>query len=130
MNSGNGFQLLYKEECYQIQGAVFEVYRVLGCGFSESVYQAALGKEFNLRKIPYKSQPEILVSYKGELLEQSFKPDFICFGKIVLELKATKETLEEHKAQILNYLKIVNFKLGLLINFGHYPRVSVERIIL
>jgi GxxExxY protein len=125
----SGNTLLYKEECYFIQGAIFEVYRELGCGFSESVYQAALEKELELREIPFKSQPEILVSYKGELLHQTFKPDFVCYDKIILELKATKDTLEEHKAQIINYLKIVKFRLGLLVNFGHYPRVTVQRII-
>jgi GxxExxY protein len=82
-----------------------------------------------LRKIPFKSQPEILVSYKGELLQQTFKPDFVCYDKIILELKATKDTVDEHRAQIINYLKIVKFRLGLFVNFGHYPRATVQRII-
>ena len=131
MNIENENKILYKEECYLIQGAIFEVYRELGCGFAEVVYQEALTKEFLFRNILYnKSQPNVMISYKGEALGLTFRPDFICFDKIILELKATKETSEEFKAQLINYLKISGFRLGLLVNFGHYPRVTVERIIL
>lgn len=112
------------------RGRFFEVYRELGCGFSESIYQAALEKELFFREIPFTSQPEFSVAYKGYPLQQTFKPDIVCYEKIMLELKATKDTLDEHKAQIINYLKISKLRLGLLVNFGHYPRATVQRIIL
>jgi len=123
-------KILYKEECFLIQGALFEVYRELGCGFTDGVYQAALAKEFELRGIPNKSQSEITIEYKGFSLNQTFRPDFLCFDKIIIELKAVKDTCEEHKAQLLNYLKVSKLRLGLLVNFGHYPRATVERVIL
>lgn len=130
MDSEISTKILYKEECFLIQGAIFEVYRELGCGFTEGVYQAALAKEFELRELPYKSQSEISIEYKGYSLNQIFRPDFLCFDKIILELKAGKDTCDEHKAQVLNYLKVSKLRLGLLVNFGHYPRATVERIIL
>ena len=123
-------KVLFKEECYLIQGAIFEVYRELGCGFIEAVYQEALAKEFASRSIPYCEQPEITISYKKELLRQTFHPDFVCYDKIILEIKAVKETNEEFKAQLMNYMKISKLRLGLLVNFGHFPRATVERIIL
>ena len=123
-------KVLYKEESYLIQGAIFEVYRELGCGFIEAVYQESLAKEFSARNIQFCEQPEITISYKKEVLKQTFHPDFICYDKIILELKALKETNDEFKAQLMNYMKISNLRLGLLVNFGHYPRATVERIIL
>lgn len=123
-------KILYKDECYLIQGAVFEVYREMGCGFLEAVYQECLEKEFTYKRIPFYSQKEILLTYKGEKLEQRYKPDLICYDKIIVELKAVKELANEHKAQLFNYLKATGHKLGLLVNFGHYPKVQIERIIL
>lgn len=123
-------KILYKNECYLIQGAVFEVYREMGCGFLEVVYQECLEKEFTYKRIPFYSQKEILLTYKGEKLEQRYKPDLICYDKIIVELKAVKELANEHKAQLFNYLKATGHKLGLLVNFGHYPKVQIERIIL
>jgi len=122
--------ILYKEECFAVQGAVFEVYRELGCGFLEAVYQECLEKEFRKRRIPFVCQPELKIAYKGELLEQIYKPDFVCYDKIIVELKAVKEIAPEHKAQTFNYLKASGLKLGLLINFGHYPKAEILRIIL
>ena len=119
--------IIYKEECYQIQGAVFDVYREMGCGFLEAVYQECLEKELSRSDILHQSQPELKLSYKGELLEQIYKPDFICYNKIIIELKAVKELAPEHEAQILNYLKATNMKLGLLINFCSYPKVTIKR---
>lgn len=130
METTSDSKVLYKEECYLIQGAIFEVYRELGCGFIEAVYQESLAKEFENRKIPFFEQPEIIISYKNEVLKQTFHPDFVCYDKIILELKAVKETNDEFKAQLMNYLKISNLRLGLLVNFGHYPRATLERIIL
>jgi GxxExxY protein len=123
-------KILFKEECYQIQGAVFDVYREMGCGFLEAVYQECLERELTTRGIMFVGQPDLALNYKGEPLKQIYKPDFICFGKIILELKAVKEIAPEHKAQVFNYLKGTGMKLGLLANFGHYPKVQIERIIL
>jgi len=122
-------EMLYKEEVYAVQGAVFEVYREMGCGFLEAVYQECMEKELRSRGIPFEAQRELQLSYKGSPLAQTYKPDFICHGKIIVELKAVKETTDEHRAQVFNYLKATGSRLGLLINFGHYPKTTVERII-
>jgi GxxExxY protein len=106
------------------------VYNQIGCGFLEAVYQACLSKEFALRNIPYDSQPELPISYKGELLELKYRPDFIGFGEIILELKAVNELGNEHRAQVLNYLKASGKRLGFLVNFGSAPKVVIERIVL
>ena len=123
-------KILYKDEVYAIQGAVFEVYRELGCGFLEAVYQECLEKELNLRGIPFESQKELRLSYKGDVLNLTYKPDLICYGSIILELKALKVVEDIHRAQLFNYLKATGMRLGLLVNFGHYPKATVERIIL
>ncbi len=123
-------KILYKEESYQIQGAVFEVYREMGCGFLEAVYQECLEKEFFRRRIPFIAQPDLQLIFKGERLRQTYKPDFICYEKIIVELKAVKDIAPEHKAQVINYLKATNSKLGLLVNFGSYPKASILRIAL
>src|SRR5437868_1301535 len=98
-------QLLYAEETYAIRGAVFEVYREMGSGFLEAVYQECLAKEFQRRDVPYLAQEELKLTYKGDRLLQASKVDFVCYGKIVIELKAVKEIAPEHEAQLLNYLK-------------------------
>ena len=123
-------KILFKEESYSIQGAVFEVYKEIGSGFLEAVYQECLSKEFKLRNIPFIAQPEMQVAYKGELLNLFYKPDFICYSSILVELKSSRGIIGEHRAQIFNYLKISKLRLGLLVNFGHTPRVEIERIIL
>ncbi len=89
--------ILYKDECYTIQGAVFDVYREMGCGYLEAVYQECLEKELLLRSVPFSSQQE-LTRYKGQILLRRHKPDLICFDKIIVELKAVKETRQEHTA--------------------------------
>jgi GxxExxY protein len=122
-------KVLYKEECYRIQGALFEVYREMGCGFLEGVYQECLEKEFIFRRIPFKSQVQLGLFYKGEQLNQTFKPDFVCFDRIIVELKAVKELDDIHRAQVFNYLKATGMHLGLLVNFGHFPKITIERYI-
>ena len=121
---------MYKEESYALQGAIFEVYKQLGCGFLESVYQESLEKELILRNIPYQSQKEFLFLYKGDPLRQIFRADLVCYDKILLELKAVKEINDEHRAQIMNYLKVSGLRLGLLVNFGQPVRATVERIVM
>jgi len=123
-------KILFKDECYQIQGAIFEVYREMGCGFLEAVYQECLEKELRKQSIPYVPQQELNLFYKGEPLQQIYKPDLICYGLIIVELKAVKEVAPEHKAQVINYLKATGMKLGLLVNFGTYPKASITRLAL
>ena len=126
----NHEKLFYKEECFTIQGAIFEVYKEMGSGFLENVYQECLRRELFSKKVPFVAQKEIPVRYKGELLEQYYKADFVCNGKIILELKAVKTLLPEHKAQLFNYLRATGMRLGLLVNFGHHPMVEIERIVI
>jgi GxxExxY protein len=82
--------LLFRDECYSIQGAVFEDYREMGSGFFEAVYQECLEKELRSRGIPFIAQQELRLLYKGEVLNQFYKPDLICFDKIIVELKALR----------------------------------------
>jgi GxxExxY protein len=121
-------ELLFKEESYKIVGACFEVYREKGCGFLEPVYQECMEIELRLQAIPFVPQKLLLLDYKGTPLRNGYQPDLICYEKIIVELKAVKELTEEHRAQVQNYLKATGYELGLLVNFGHYPKVQIERI--
>jgi len=122
--------LLYEDEVFRIRGAIFEVYREMGTGFLEAVYQECLAREFNRVDIPYAAHRPLNLSYKGERLDQVYKPDFVCFDKIILELKASPSIAVEHKAQLLNYLRATGLRLGLVVNFGAPAKVQIERIIL
>lgn len=122
-------KFIYGEESYAIRGAIMEVYRVMGCGFLEAPYQECLAIEFRERKIPFTEQGPIRLSYKGRELECSYRYDFICFGKIVVELKAVSTLANEHRAQLHNYLKATGMRLGFLANFGHHPGEEIERIV-
>ncbi len=121
--------LIYEEDAYAIRGAIYEVYKTLGPGFLEAVYQEALEKEMTIRGIPFTSQEEIDIFYKGEKLSQTYRADIICYNKIILELKAVKTLLPEHEAQLHNYLRATNMRLGFLINFSHFPEVEIQRIV-
>jgi GxxExxY protein len=123
-------EIVYKEESYAIMGACFEVYKEKGCGFLEAVYQECLEIEFQMQNLPAVAQPRFELSYKGRPLKQKYVPDFICYGKIVLELKAVSGLNDEHRAQVQNQLRATGHKLGLLVNFGHYPGLEHERIVL
>jgi GxxExxY protein len=123
-------ELLYQEETYAIQGAIFAVYEGMGCGFLEEVYQECLAKEFRNRAIPFEAQKPLELYYRGEKLEKFYKPDFVCFEKIIIELKAVRELAPEHWAQVVNYLKVTGCRVGLLVNFCHYPKADVRRIVL
>ena len=121
-------EIIFKEESYRIMGSCFEVYNHKGFGFTEPIYHECLSREFLIQEIPFTSQPELPLSYKGVLLEQRFRPDFICFDKIIVELKTVKALTDAHRAQTLNYLHSTGFELGLLINFGTFPRLTYERL--
>jgi len=122
-------ELLFKAESYKIVGACFEVYREKGCGFLEPVYQECMEIELRLQGIAFVPQKPLVLEYKGCTLRSKYQPDFVCYDKIVLELKAVTELTDEHRAQVQNYLKATGLKLGLLVNFGHYPKAEVERIV-
>lgn len=110
--------VLFKEESFVIQGAIYDVYREMGNGFLEAVYQECLAVEFRRRQIPFEAQKNLSLTYRGEPLQQMYRADFVCFSAIVVELKAVKEFAPEHKAQMLNYLKATGLHLGLLANFA------------
>lgn len=121
--------LLYRDETYAIRGAIFEVSREMGTGFLEGVYQECLAREFSRAGIGFIEHPELSLIYKGERLETIYKPDFICFGKIVVELKVAEMLNDDAKNQVLNYLKATKLQLGLLVNFGEYPKARIERFV-
>ncbi len=112
--------LLFEQESYQIIGACFEVYRKKGCGFVEPVYQECMEIELRLRGVHFVAQQALALEYKGCPLRAKYEPEFVCYEKIILELKAVSELAEEHRAQVQNYLKATRLKLGLLVNLGHY----------
>jgi GxxExxY protein len=121
-------EIIYKKECYAIIGACFEVYNAKGCGFLEPVYHECLAIELEHQRIPAISKPLLTLSYRDRTLLQTYQPDFVCFDKIVLELKTVSRLADEHRAQLLNYLHAIGFELGLLVNFGHYPKLEYERL--
>jgi GxxExxY protein len=123
-------KLIYKEESYEILGACFEVYREKGCGLLEAVYQECLEIELVLCNIPFSSQTALTLHYKERELKQKYVPDFECYQKIIVELKAVKKLCDEHRAQVFNYLRATGYQLGLIVNFGHYPKLEHERIVL
>lgn len=120
--------LFYRDESYKIRGALFAVHNELGCGFLERVYQDALEVEFRLRNIPYEREKSIQIVYKGEPLGEPYRADFVCYGKVIIELKSVSEILDVHRAQIINYLKATKMKLGFLVNFGE-ESLNIERIV-
>src|SRR6266566_8668946 len=123
-------QLIWKDESYALIGACFAVYKDKGRGFLEPVYHECLEIEFELQRIPFLSKPPPqTLQYRGRTLVQTFTPDFICYGKIVIEIKAVSALVDEHRAQLLNYLNATGCELGLLVNFGHYPRIEYERLL-
>jgi GxxExxY protein len=122
--------IIYRDESYKIMGACFEVYKDKGCGFIEPVYQECLEIEMEMQLIPCRVQIPLALAYKGRSLKQKYIPDFICYDKIILEIKTVSVLCDEHRAQVHNYLKATGYRLGLLVNFGHFPKVEHERIVL
>ena len=122
-------EIIFKDECYVIMGGCFAVYKDKGHGFLEPVYQECMEIELRHLKIPAVAKPKLALSYRGQPLHQGYEPDFVCFSKIILELKAVSALADEHRAQVLNYLHATGFQLGLLVNFGHYPGIEWERIV-
>ena len=114
----------------RVRQACFEVYNHRGCGFNEPVYQECLELELSLRGIPFVAQPECKLIYKDRSLKSTFRPDFICYGTIILEIQAASALVEANDAQVLSYLAATGHEIGLLVNFGSFPRVEYKRLIL
>ena len=106
------------KKTFAIIGAAMEVHKELGSGFLEAVYQEALEREFTYQEIPYKSQHPVRIEYKGKPLKKTYEPDFICYDEVIVEIKAMDKLSGNEHAQIINYLKASELKVGLLINFG------------
>ena len=122
--------IVYPQESYKMVGAAFKVYNTLGHGFLEPVYQEALEIEFQRQGIPYEREKELKITYAGVELKQTYKADFVCFGKIIVELKAVSALDDAHRSQVYNYLHATNYKLGLLLNFGCPDELEYERKVL
>ena len=122
--------IIYKEESYKIVGAAFKVYNGLGPGFLEAVYQEALEIELQKQGIPYEREKELKIQYNGVELKQTYKADFVYFGKIIVELKAVSALEDAHRSQVYNYLHATGYKLGLLLNFGSADELEKERIVI
>ena len=121
--------IYYKDECYNIVGAAMYVYNKLGIGFLEPVFQEALEVELQRRGIPFEREKELTVMYDGVQLQQTYRADFVCYDHIILELKAVSALDNIHRAQVHNYLKATNYKLGILINFCAPNGLDYERIV-
>ena len=122
-------EIIHAQESYKIIGACFEVYKEKCCGFLESVFQECLQLELGIQRISFEAQKPIALRYKRHPLVQTYKADLICCGNVLVELKAVSELTAEDRAQVLNYLNATGFRLGLLVNFGHYPKLQWERIV-
>lgn len=121
--------LICKEESYAIIGACMAVYKEKGCGFVEPVYHECLTIALEVRESPFISKPLQTLQYRGRTILQTFAPDFLCYDKIILEIKAASVLVDEHRAQVLNYLSATGCELALPVNFGHYPRIEYERLV-
>ena len=122
-------RLLFAEETYRIRAAAFEVHSTMETGFLEAVYQECLALEFAKRDVHFAALRPVRLHYNGEVLKQTYTPDFICFEKIIVELKVAREIAPEHRAQVINYLKATGLRVGLLMNFGAQS-AKIERFAL
>ncbi len=112
---------------YALIGACFDVYKEMGNGYLEDVYQESLEIELSDRGIPFVAQPKLPIFYKGRLLRKHYEADLLVLDKIIVELKAVKTLLPEHEAQLLHYLKSTGRKVGYLVNFGSFPQLDWRR---
>jgi GxxExxY protein len=122
-------ELLFKDEVFNIGGTGMEVYNELGAGFLEGVYQEALELEFLQSGIPFESQSALAISYKGQPLKKSYIPDFVVFGKVIVELKALDRLSGTEEAQLLNYIKATGLRVGVLLNFGRVGELEWKRYV-
>jgi GxxExxY protein len=122
-------ELICKDEVYAVVGAAIEVYNVMGSGFLEPVYQEVLEIELAARSIPFQSQVELVIRYKNRKLKQEYIPDFIAYGKVIVEIKALERLTPREEAQLLNYLKATGIEVGMLINFGSDRKLEWKRMV-
>ena len=122
-------KIIFQEESYNIIRACISVHKELGCGFLEAVYQEALAIEFRNYSIPFNKETSLDIYFRNIKLNKKYIADFICYDKIILELKAIIKITTEHEAQLLNYLKASGLKLGILINFGQISLIY-KRLVL
>ncbi len=123
-------ELIYKEEVYAIVGAAQEVYYQLSAGFLEAVYQEAMEIEMRRRQIPFESQKQFFIDYKGVILKKEYFADFVCYGKIIVELKAEAALCGRDVSQLLNYQKAAKMRVGLLFNFGSTGKLEWKRYVI
>jgi len=122
-------ELILKEEVYAIIGAAIEVHRELGSGFLETIYQEAMEIELEDHGLPFESQKPLAIFYKRRRLKKEYQADLICYGQIIVELKALDKLSGKEEAQILNYLKATGLRVGLLINFGSSGKLEWHRYV-
>ncbi len=122
--------LLYRDEVYAIIGAAIDVHKFLGPGFLEPVYQEALEIELTSRKLPFEAQKALRIVYKDTPLRKEYVADFVCYEKIIVEIKALDALSGREESQLINYLKATGLRLGVLINFGSVGRLEWKRIVL
>ena len=122
--------MLHPDESYRIMGACFEVHNRKGCGFLEPVYQACLETELEHQKISFVAQPELRLTYRERALKQTYEPDFICYDKVLVEIKAVEQLTDKHETQVINYLNATGYDLGILVNFGAHPKLESKRLAL
>ncbi len=124
-------KLILSDKTFNIIGAAMEVHNTIGCGFTEPIYQEAFEEELRLRGIPYQREKTFNIVYKGKVLKKEFRPDFICYDEIIVELKAVQDIVDEYYSQVYNYLKATGLRLGMLINFGkkslEYKRIPCDK---
>ena len=124
-----GRELLLGQEVYAIVGAAMEVHNELGSGFAEAVYQEAMERELAARGIPFERQKRLRIAYKGQLLEKEYIADVVCYGQVIVEIKAQRELKTREECQIINYLRATKLQVGVLINFGDPGRLEWHRMV-
>lgn len=122
-------ELIRKEDRGRIIGAAIEVHRELGPGFLEAVYQEALEIELEMQGIPFEARKRLRIKYKTRQLKKEYEADIVCFGDIIVELKAADKLTSRDVSQALNYLKATGFKICILINFGSQGKLEVKPIV-
>lgn len=120
--------IMYEDEGYKFMGAAFEVYNALGYGMAEEVYQQCLAIELGLQGIPFEAKKELQLVYKSRTLEKKYIPDFYVFDTIPVEIKAVKELISDHEAQLFNYMRIAKQPIGYLLNFGKKRQTPMETL--
>lgn len=121
--------IIFEDMTYSVRGALYSVYNEMGSGLPEKVYQECLVIEFSRRGIQFLTEPHIQLHFRDRLLTTSIRPDFICYGPIIVEIKAIMELEDRHLGQLLSYLRCTKLNLGLLVNFGTHPDLQIKRVL-